>query len=208
MLRIALKGAATLGANGIRRRTLYHTMNRPRNRQSRPPQSNERYTPRGPAHPKSGTVPTVQQVVPGASVSIVLKADQATGREVQGLVKDLLTRGNHPRGIKVRLQDGRIGRVQRMGGSPAIQGGLRPSSHLDAERTFTGRGHADEVEHAQGPPSRSLADFLPKDLSDDDSNVARDGDTVLSSASVKCPICDIFEGDETAVSHHVQSHLD
>ncbi|KAI1849985.1 hypothetical protein JX265_003358 [Neoarthrinium moseri] len=59
-------------------------------------------------------VPNIRQVIPGAAVSIVLKADQPTGREVQGIVKDVLTRGDHHRGIKVRLADGRIGRVQRM----------------------------------------------------------------------------------------------
>ncbi|KAK8060069.1 MFS multidrug transporter [Apiospora saccharicola] len=55
-------------------------------------------------------VPNTSQVVPGASVSIVLKADQRTGREVQGVVQNVLTRGDHHRGIKVRLTDGRIGR--------------------------------------------------------------------------------------------------
>ena len=60
------------------------------------------------------TVPKVSDVIPGAHVSIVLKADQPTGREVQGTVRDVLTRGDHYRGIKVRLTDGRIGRVQRM----------------------------------------------------------------------------------------------
>ncbi|TVY36368.1 Uncharacterized protein LOCC1_G006844 [Lachnellula occidentalis] len=59
-------------------------------------------------------VPSIQQVIPGAPVSIVLKADQPTGNEVQGVVAELLTRGDHPRGIKVRLRDGRVGRVQRM----------------------------------------------------------------------------------------------
>lgn len=59
-------------------------------------------------------VPTIQQVFPGGPVSIVLKEDQPTGHEVQGIVAELLTKGNHPRGIKVRLQDGRVGRVQRM----------------------------------------------------------------------------------------------
>jgi uncharacterized repeat protein (TIGR03833 family) len=58
-------------------------------------------------------VPTIRQVVPGAPVSIILKVDQPTGNEVQGIVAELLTRGDHPRGIKVRLQDGRVGRVQR-----------------------------------------------------------------------------------------------
>ncbi|CAG8983191.1 hypothetical protein HYALB_00004018 [Hymenoscyphus albidus] len=59
-------------------------------------------------------VPSIQQVIPGAAVSIVLKIDQGSGREIQGTAADILTSGNHPRGIKVRLQDGRVGRVQRM----------------------------------------------------------------------------------------------
>jgi uncharacterized repeat protein (TIGR03833 family) len=62
----------------------------------------------------SNAVPKMTQVIPGAAVSIVLKADQRTGRQVQGVVRDVLTRGDHHRGIKVRLADGRIGRVQRM----------------------------------------------------------------------------------------------
>ncbi|RMZ74980.1 hypothetical protein DV737_g5563, partial [Chaetothyriales sp. CBS 132003] len=51
---------------------------------------------------------------PGTVVSIVLKADQRTGRQVQGTVGQLLTRHNHPRGVKVKLTDGRVGRVQRI----------------------------------------------------------------------------------------------
>ncbi|KAM7198935.1 DUF2196 domain containing protein [Naviculisporaceae sp. PSN 640] len=58
--------------------------------------------------------PTTAQVIPGALVNIVLKADQPTGRTVSGKIQDVLTRGNHPRGIKVRLVDGRVGRVQSM----------------------------------------------------------------------------------------------
>ncbi|KAK5171864.1 uncharacterized protein LTR77_003500 [Saxophila tyrrhenica] len=89
------------------------------NRQQRPrPNRGGQAQPR---NSRGANVPTTAQVVPGAAVSIVLKADQPTGREVQGTVKDLLTRGEHPRGIKVRLQDGKVGRVQRMatGGLPA-----------------------------------------------------------------------------------------
>ncbi|KIY03647.1 uncharacterized protein Z520_00338 [Fonsecaea multimorphosa CBS 102226] len=54
------------------------------------------------------------QLKPGQLVSIVLKADQRTGRQVQGTVSQLLTRHNHPRGIKVKLTDGRVGRVQQI----------------------------------------------------------------------------------------------
>ncbi|KAB5513583.1 hypothetical protein GE09DRAFT_1231748 [Coniochaeta sp. 2T2.1] len=57
-------------------------------------------------------VPSIRDVIPGASVNIVLKQDQPTGRTVTGVVRDVLTGGNHPRGIKVRLDDGRVGRVQ------------------------------------------------------------------------------------------------
>ncbi|CCU74457.1 hypothetical protein BGHDH14_bgh00363 [Blumeria hordei DH14] len=72
----------------------------------------QRYEPRRGLVMKNPTVPTSQQVCIGTSVSIVLKEDQCTGRQVQGLVKEILTRRDHPRGIKVRLQDGRVGRVQ------------------------------------------------------------------------------------------------
>ena len=51
----------------------------------------------------------------GLQVNIVLKRDQRTGKLTQGTVKDILTRSpNHPHGIKVRLNDGKIGRVQEI----------------------------------------------------------------------------------------------
>jgi len=50
---------------------------------------------------------------PGLQVDIVLKKDQPTGKLTRGLVKDILTNSaTHPHGIKVRLQDGQVGRVQ------------------------------------------------------------------------------------------------
>lgn len=72
-------------------------------------------------------VPTIREVVPGAGVNIVLKADQPTGRTVQGIIGDVLTRGNHPRGIKVRLTDGRVGRVQSMSSTTAASSSGQPS---------------------------------------------------------------------------------
>ena len=51
----------------------------------------------------------------GLKVAIVLKQDQRTGKRTVGIVKDLLTNsGSHPHGIKVRLTDGQIGRVQEI----------------------------------------------------------------------------------------------
>lgn len=54
-------------------------------------------------------------IQPGARVKIVLKKDQKSGILTEGIVKDLLTSApKHHRGIKVRLEDGQIGRVQEI----------------------------------------------------------------------------------------------
>lgn len=51
----------------------------------------------------------------GKKVSIVLKQDQRTGKQTEGIVKDILTNSpTHPHGIKVRLQSGDVGRVQKI----------------------------------------------------------------------------------------------
>lgn len=51
----------------------------------------------------------------GLRVAIVLKEDQRTGKRTVGIVKDLLTNSpTHPHGIKVRLTDGKVGRVQEI----------------------------------------------------------------------------------------------
>lgn len=51
----------------------------------------------------------------GLKVNIVLKQDQRTGKFTSGIVKDILTNSPiHPHGIKVRLQDGQVGRVQEI----------------------------------------------------------------------------------------------
>ena len=56
---------------------------------------------------------TRSNIKPGVTVLIVLKQDQRTGKLTKGIVKDILTKSsNHPHGIKVRLQDGRVGRVK------------------------------------------------------------------------------------------------
>ncbi len=58
---------------------------------------------------------------PGQTVDIVLKADQPTGKLTRGVVQRLLTKSpTHPHGIKVMLEDGRVGRVQHIvdGASP------------------------------------------------------------------------------------------
>ena len=52
---------------------------------------------------------------PGLKVAVVLKQDQRTGKRTVGTVKDILTNSrSHPHGIKVRLADGQVGRVQEI----------------------------------------------------------------------------------------------
>lgn len=49
------------------------------------------------------------------TVLVVLKQDQRTGKLTKGVVKDILTRSpNHPHGIKVRLENGLVGRVKEI----------------------------------------------------------------------------------------------
>ena len=68
--------------------------------------------------PASGTASQVSptnrsDVRLGQRVAIVMKADQTSGALTEGIVRDLLTNSaTHPRGIKVRLESGEIGRVK------------------------------------------------------------------------------------------------
>jgi uncharacterized repeat protein (TIGR03833 family) len=50
---------------------------------------------------------------PGLCVKILLKQDQRTGNMTEGIVAEILTNSStHPHGIKVRLENGAVGRVQ------------------------------------------------------------------------------------------------
>jgi len=52
-------------------------------------------------------------ILVGLKVSIVLKHDQRTGKLTKGIVGNILTKSaTHPHGIKVRLENGLVGRVK------------------------------------------------------------------------------------------------
>ncbi|MBU4372875.1 MAG: YwbE family protein [Euryarchaeota archaeon] len=56
-----------------------------------------------------------ENIKEGLSVGIVLKQDQRSGKITQGIVKKILTNSSfHPHGIKVELEDGRVGRVKEI----------------------------------------------------------------------------------------------
>ncbi len=59
-------------------------------------------------------------IKPGARVQVVEKHNQRSGVLTEGIVARILTPGaNHPRGIKVMLTDGKVGRVHKVLDSPA-----------------------------------------------------------------------------------------
>ncbi|KUJ12225.1 uncharacterized protein LY89DRAFT_593846 [Mollisia scopiformis] len=166
-----------------------------------------------------GPVPSTRQVNVGSPVSIVLKVDQPTGHQVQGIVAELLTRGDHPRGIKVRLQDGRVGRVQKM-----ISMGV---STVTAETiAFSRSRYSDFRADATEEPEReaSLADYVVKDKrkskglkggstattgpdNGHNGTIQNADDSSTISPTVTCPVCGDFQGDEAAVAHHVDGHF-
>ena len=60
-------------------------------------------------------IPSRDKIRIGTSVLIVQKQDQRTGNLTEGIVKRILTSSNfHPHGIKVELENGKIGRVQKI----------------------------------------------------------------------------------------------
>jgi uncharacterized repeat protein (TIGR03833 family) len=83
-------------------------------------------------------VPSASSLRPGVLVDIVLKANQRSGILTRGTIANILTRGDHPRGIKVRLQDGQIGRVQKLvpGTSNTIESAGQSSALLGQEPSF------------------------------------------------------------------------
>jgi uncharacterized repeat protein (TIGR03833 family) len=58
-------------------------------------------------------LPLRSEIQPGARVQIVEKQNQRSGALTEGVVVRILTRSpSHPHGIKVMLEDGRVGRVK------------------------------------------------------------------------------------------------
>lgn len=64
-------------------------------------------------------VPRRSEIHPGLHVQIIEKQNQRSGRLSDGIVATILTNSpTHPHGIKVRLVDGRVGRVQAILDAP------------------------------------------------------------------------------------------
>ena len=60
-------------------------------------------------------MPSRDKISVGVTVQIIQKQDQRTGKLTEGKVKRLLTSSQfHPHGIKVELENGKIGRIQKI----------------------------------------------------------------------------------------------
>ena len=60
-------------------------------------------------------IPSRDKISIGTLVQIVQKQDQRTGKLTEGKVKRILTSSQfHPHGIKVELENGKIGRAQKI----------------------------------------------------------------------------------------------
>lgn len=56
-----------------------------------------------------------KDIRPGLRVKVVQKQHQQSGQLTDGVVRDILTKSPvHPRGIKVRLEGGVVGRVKEI----------------------------------------------------------------------------------------------
>jgi len=55
------------------------------------------------------------EIMPGINVMVELTEDKRTGRLTNGKVKEVLTSSpTHPHGIKVRLENGLVGRIKKI----------------------------------------------------------------------------------------------
>ncbi|KAL2040412.1 hypothetical protein N7G274_006855 [Stereocaulon virgatum] len=98
-------------------------------------------------------VPKMSQLRLGIGVNIVLKADQRSGKLTTGQILQILTRGNHPRGIKVRLSNGLVGRVQSLSAPSEQQAATQSTTHSqNSSNKFCG-----QTSHARGRPDRKYA---------------------------------------------------
>ncbi len=59
------------------------------------------------------SIPKRSEIKPGLRVQIIEKQNQRSGKLTEGIVARILTgSSSHPHGIKVMLEDGKVGRVQ------------------------------------------------------------------------------------------------
>lgn len=89
-----------------------------------------------------------KNIFPGLEVDIVLKKDQSTGQLTRGIVQALLTsKAVHPRGIKVRLTSGQVGRVQQIYSDGYSNGVNRQAAAPSKSFTTSSNAVADDFDN-------------------------------------------------------------
>jgi len=107
---------------------------------------------------------TRRDINPGIEVDIVLKKDQRTGKLTRGIVKEVLTRStDHPRGIKVRLVDGQVGRVKNVLNDHGTVSVIRQCSDRDFETIYSIINEAAQVYKGVIPEDRWKVPYISKD---------------------------------------------
>jgi uncharacterized repeat protein (TIGR03833 family) len=105
-----------------------------------------------------------QHIVPGRDVFVIQKQDQRTGRLTRGVVQDILTNSlNHPRGIKVRVRNGIVGRVSKVANEGGLtdDGSIHQQQQAHSSTTRMNYSNTSAVaEPPSPPPAASLADFI------------------------------------------------
>lgn len=176
--------------------------------------------------PAYTSVPPIRAIHPGGGVSVVLKEDQQSGHQIRGIVADLLTRGDHPRGVKVRLRDGRVGRVQGLVSEAegqqgeGIVGGPEASLGRNGEGAARGGRKGGRMERDireddeylyENQGSRQdhglFAALEEADKRHEQNRTELSSQPLLTEEIACCPVCYKFEGDEAAVAVHVSQHF-
>ena len=107
---------------------------------------------------------STRDIKPGSEVDIVLKKDQGTGKLTRGIVKDILTRSaSHPRGIKVRLTDGQVGRVKKVLSDHASGSAIRQCDDRDFEMIYSIINEAAQVYNGVIPADRWKVPYMSRD---------------------------------------------
>jgi len=99
------------------------------------------------------SVPKYSTLGPRVSVNVVLKADQRTGKLTRGTIANILTKGDHPRGVKVRLESGAIGRVQSL----VVASSQSQLSHDPQISTMKDVKQGQSSSYIENPPHGSIA---------------------------------------------------
>lgn len=85
-------------------------------------------------------VPSRDKIKIGERVKIIQKIHYDSGEITEGVVEDILTSStNHPRGIKVRLVSGLVGRVLALGGQEvkALNEDIKPTPDVGTPTPLT-----------------------------------------------------------------------